>query len=78
MRLRKSRQAFSVVAEDLTKVFWYLHQLPNKFLASLSWKVPFGVRIDILAKEKFANLGKNFILFSYLYFVYFIFFSFFL
>ena len=43
-------QAFGVVARDLTKVFWYLRQLLNKFLASLSWKVRFGVMIDILEK----------------------------
>ena len=60
-------QAFDVVSEDLTKFFWYLCQLPNKFLASLSWKVRFSVRIDILAKEKFANLSKKFIFFSYFY-----------
>ena len=35
----------------------------KKFLASLLGKVRFGVRIDILAKEKFANLRKIFIYF---------------
>ena len=52
----------------------------NKFLAPLSGNVQFCVWIDILAKEKFANLSNKFLLLfsflSYLYFVYFFFFSF--
>ena len=47
------------------------------FLASLSGKVQFGVWIDILLKEKFTNLNKNFLILfsfvSYLYFAYFVF-----
>ena len=52
-----------------------LAKIANKFLASLTRKVRFGVWIDILAKKKFANLSKNFLFFSFFYFnfVYFIF-----
>ena len=56
-----------------------LQKIANKFLVPLSGKVWFGVWIDILTKEKFANLTKNFLFFScfffvsYLNFVYFIF-----
>ena len=44
-----------------------LRKIANKLLASLSGKVQFGVWIDILAKEKFANLSKNFLFFSYIF-----------
>ena len=66
---------------------YYLYDLcafeyRNKFLAPLLRKVRLGlVWIDVLAKEKFANLSKKFILlFSFvsnLYLVYFIFFLYF-
>ena len=65
----------------ITCVTHALAEISNKFLASLPRKVWFGVRIDILEKEKFSNLSKKFIfLFSFiscLYFAYFIFFLFF-
>ena len=58
--------------------FWRRCRGPNKFLEPLSRMVQFGVWIDILAEEKFANLCKNFIFVfsfaSYFYLVYFIFF----
>ena len=58
-----------------------MHLRSHKFLASLLGEVRFGVWIDILEKEKFANLSKNFLFLfsfvSYLYFVYFIFFFYF-
>ena len=44
-----------------------LRKIANKFLALLLGKVRFGVWIDILAKEKFSNLSKNFILFYFIY-----------
>ena len=51
--------------------------IANKFLESLPGKIWFGVWIDILAKEKFVNLSKNFLFLfsfvSYLSIVYFIF-----
>ena len=40
-----------------------LRKIASKFLASLPGKVWFSVWIDILAKDKFANLSKNFIFF---------------
>ena len=48
----------------------HLQKIVNKFLAPLLGKVRFGVWIDILAKEKFANLSKNFLFifsFSFLF-----------
>ena len=48
----------------------HLKKIVNKFLAPLLGKVRFGVWIDILAKEKFANLSKNFLFifsFSFLF-----------
>ena len=44
-----------------------LQKIANKFLAPLIGKVWFGVWIDILPKEKFANLNKKFLLFSCFY-----------
>ena len=54
-----------------------LWKIGNKFLVPFLGKVQFGVWIDILAKEKFANLRKKFPFFflflfiSYLNFLYF-------
>ena len=43
-----------------------LRKIANKFLAPLSGRYDL-VWIDIFEKEKFANLSKSFLLFSYFY-----------